>query len=742
MYQLLKTYNLVLKVHSKLFQNLYKQNFQIRWNSKNVKTEDIKKIRNIGIIAHIDAGKTTTTERMLFYSGFTNMMGEVHDGDTVMDYMVQERERGITITSAAITFNWKNHKINLIDTPGHVDFTFEVERSLSALDGAIVILDASAGVEVQTLKVWEQANRYGVPCIIYLNKVDKPAADIEMCLQSIKKKLKIEPLKLHIPIGSAKKFSGMYDIITLKKHEWNLQNIGKDGRNFTTQNLDSELENSSLKFINKEREKIIENIADLDDMIADKYLTQGTSAVNVEDLLAALRNITLKRTAIPVLCGSSYKNVAVQLLMDAVINYLPDPSERNRDFVQCDSNELCALAFKIIHNKNKEPLTFLRLYSGTIKSGQKIYNKNRENYEKIGKLMIPLADDFKEVPLSLAGNIVAVTNLKDVITGDLLFSSPSAASKVLFKNKAIGSSIGSLIQVPNPVFFCTIEPSSVGFQKRLDFALQCLQREDPTFQVEFDETIGQTIILGMGELHIDIIKERIRVEYGIEAYLGPLQVAYRETLSKTVENTHILDKNISGSKHFVKVCLKLYPQEQSKMKVNVIVTKENDLGKIRTDYLKAINSGVKSSLNNGPILNFPVIDIGIDLLWLQVGKGTSLAMISAAAAQCITAALRQSEMHLLEPVMNLSIVVNKGYAGRVLNDLSQKRSQILNMEMREDVEIIQAHTPLSELKGYSTELRAITSGTCSFTLEFESYQKMDQNEQARTIEEVTGFAPR
>ncbi|GFT54100.1 ribosome-releasing factor 2, mitochondrial [Nephila pilipes] len=563
-----------------------------------------------------------------------------------------------------------------------------------------------------------------------------------MCLQSIKNKLKINPLMLHIPIGNDKKFSGIYDIISLKKHEWNLQNTGESGRNFTTQNLDPELGDSSLKFIIQEREKIIENIADIDDMIADKYLTHGSSALSVSDLQAALRRITLKRTAIPVLCGSSYKNVAVQLLMDAVINFLPDASERNRDFVQCDPDELCALAFKIIHNKNKEPLIFLRLYSGTIKSGQRLYNRNRENSEKVGKLLIPLADDFKEVPLSLAGNIVAVTGLKDVITGDLLFSSASVATKISFKKKDLNSSLGPLIQVPNPVFFCTIEPPSVGFQKRLDFALQCLQREDPTFHVEFDETIGQTIILGMGELHIDIIKERIRVEYGVDAYLGPLQVAYRETLNKAVENTHILDKNISGSKHFVKISMKLYPQEQSKMKVNVIVTKENDLGKIRTDYLKAINVGIKSSLNNGPILNFPVIDVGIDLLWLQVGKGTSLAMLSAAAAQCIKAALRRSEMHLLEPIMNLSIVVNKGYAGRVLNDLSQKRSQILNMEMRQDIELIQARTPLSELKGYSTVLRAITAGTCSLTMEFESYQKMDQNEQARTVEEVTGFAPR
>ncbi|GIX66516.1 ribosome-releasing factor 2, mitochondrial [Caerostris extrusa] len=627
MYHFLKS-AFYFNLPTKFLRNSLNGHISFRWNSKSFKTvEDIKKIRNIGIIAHIDAGKTTTTERMLYYSGFINMMGEVHDGDTIMDYMVQERERGITITSAAITFNWKDHKINLIDTPGHVDFTFEVERSLSVLDGAVVILDTSAGVEVQTLKVWEQANRYGVPCVIYLNKLDKPAADIDMCLQSIKNKLKITPLMLQVPIGKDKQFNG----------------------NFITHNLDTGDPKTDFESIVQEREKVIENIVDFDDAVADKYLTDGIGSLTIADLQAALRRITLKRTAIPILCGSSYKNVGVQLLMDAVVNYLPDPSERNHYFVNNDSKELCALAFKIIHNKNKELLTFLRLYSGSLKSGQQIYNKNREKSEKVGKLIVPLADDFKEVPLALPGNIIVATGFKEVITGDLIFSS---------------------------------EPPSVGFQKRLDFALQCLQREDPTFQVEFDER--------------------------------PLQVAYRETLGKVVEHTHVLDKTVSGSKHFTKITLRLYPHEKAQKHINVIVTKENDLGKIRSDYLKAVNAGVKGALNNGPILSFPVINVGMDLLWLQVGRGTSLAMLSAAASQCVTAAFRNTQMYLLEPIMNLSIAVDKGFAGRVINDLSQKRSQILTMELREDVEIIQALTPLSELKGYSTELRALTAGTCSF----------------------------
>ncbi|KAF8786092.1 Ribosome-releasing factor 2 like protein [Argiope bruennichi] len=664
------------------------------------------------------------------------MMGEVHDGDTVMDYMIQERERGITISSAAITFQWKNHKINLIDTPGHVDFTFEVERSLSVLDGAVVILDASAGVEVQTLKVWEQANRYGVPSIIYLNKLDKPAADIDMCLSSIKKKLKVKPLLLHTPVGKGKEFEGVVEPLFLKKHLWSRKGIEKDGVNFLSQDLSCNQEDSNFKLIMEERTKIIENVADLDDILADKYLTEGIECLNTVDLQSALKRITVKKIAIPVFCGSSYKNIAVQLLMDAIVAYLPSPCERNRDVFSLDTDELCALAFKIIHNKNKEPLTFLRLYSGCLKSGQRVYNKGKGIFEKVGKLMVPLADNFKEVPFSSSGNIVVATGFKEVVTGDLLFSSGSYASKIFSEQSDV---LGPLIQVPDPVFFCTIEPPSVGFQKRLEFALQCLQREDPTFQVEFDEAIGQTIIMGMGELHIDVIKERIRVEYGINVYLGPLQIAYRETLGKIVEHTHVLDRAISGSKHFAKITMKLYPQKSSLKHINVIVTKDNNLGKIRSDYLKAINEGIKSALNNGPLLSFPVIDVGIDLLWLEVGKGTSLTMLSAAASQCVMAALRKSEMCLLEPIMKLSIGVNKGYAGRVLNDLSQKRSQILNMELRDDVEIIQALTPLSELRGYSTQLRALTSGTCSFTLEFSNYQKMESSEQEKTILEVTGF---
>lgn len=734
MFRLLKSSHFISKSNVQLFRKVCRQCIFPRTFSKDSKTEDITKIRNIGIIAHIDAGKTTTTERFLYYSGFTEMMGEVHDGDTIMDYMVQERERGITITSAAITFNWKKHKINLIDTPGHVDFTFEVERSLRVLDGAIVILDASAGVEVQTLKVWEQANRYGVPCIIYLNKLDKPASNIDLCLQSIINKLKIQPLILQSPIGKHKDFTGLIDKVTLQKHMWDKKSLSKNGRNFVSTSLDSEKEENVLSVL-QERESLIEEFVNIDDVIADKFLSDGADALTVDDLQGALRRITLKKAAVPVLCGSSYKNVGVQLLMDAVINYLPNPSERKHDFLHSNPEELCALVFKTIHNKNKEPLTFLRIYSGSITVGQKVYNQNRQISERIGKLMVPLADDFSDVPSLTAGNIAVTTGLKDTITGDLLFSSSSVAKRDL------NPSSRSLIQVPDPVFFCTIEPPSIGLQKRLDFALQCLQREDPTFQVEVDEAVGQTILMGMGELHIDVIKERIRVEYGVDAYLGPLQVAYRETLDRVVELQHVLDKTIGGSRQFAKITMKIYPckPQYFQKHVNVMVTKDNDLGKIRQDYLKAINTGVKSALNNGPVLSFPVINVGVDLLWLEVGKGTSLSMLSAVASQCLTAGFRKASMYLLEPVMHLSIAVNKGYAGGVLNNLSQKRSQILNMELRQDVELIEALTPLSELRGYSTELRALTSGTCTFTMEFQDYKKMESQEQAKAVKEVTGF---
>ncbi|KFM72544.1 Ribosome-releasing factor 2, mitochondrial, partial [Stegodyphus mimosarum] len=704
---------------------------QLRFMTKTANSSDVNKIRNIGIIAHIDAGKTTTTERMLYYSGFTQHMGEVHEGDTVMDYMVQERERGITITSASITFKWNKHRINLIDTPGHVDFTFEVERSLSVLDGAVVILDSSAGVEVQTVKVWDQAQRYEVPCIVYLNKMDKPISDIDLCLMSLEKKLKVKPLLLHLPVGLGKKFKGVVDLISEQKFLWNNMCTKSDGRNFVIEKLNVESEQELCLSVFQKREILIENIADLDEVTGEKYITEGAHALSVPELYSAIRRITLKKAAVPVFCGSSYKNIAVQLLMDGVVNYLPNPLERKYSFLKND-DDFSGIVFKIIHNKNKEPLTFLRIYSNSLKAGQRIYNKTRQSAERVGKLMVALANDFQEVPTLSAGNIAVVTGLKRTVTGDLLFSSASAAA-------ATGSEI-PCIQIPDPVFFCSIEPPSVGMQKQLDFALHCLEREDPTFRVEVDETIGQTILMGMGELHIDIIKERIRTEYGIDAYLGPLQVAYRESIEKGVEHMHILDKVVGGNKQFVKIILRIYPsQNEFPKEIKVIVTKDNNLGNIRSDFLKAVNAGMRNALNNGPIVNFPVINVGVDLLWLEVSKGTSMTMLSAATSQCIFATLKKSNGVLLEPVMNLSIVINKGFAGRVLNDLSQKRSQILNMELRDDVEIIESRTPLSELRGYSTHLRALTSGMCSFTMEFDSYQKMDANEQARAIENITGF---
>lgn len=703
---------------------------------------DLHKIRNIGIIAHIDAGKTTTTERFLYYSGLTNLMGEVHDGNTVMDYMPLERERGITISSAAVTFLWKKYKINLIDTPGHVDFTFEVERSLAVLDGAVIILDASAGVEVQTFKVWNQANRYEVPCIVYLNKMDKPAADIDMCLQSLSNKLKVKPLMLHLPLGAGKSFHGVVDILNLQKVTWK-KSPNFDGNDFVTEDLSLEADKNLYEAVLSKREKLIESIADLDELIAEKYICEGIESLRYSDFLPALRRITINRLAVPVLCGSSYRNMCVQLLMDAVLHYLPSPHQNKYSFI-CDNNELFAYIFKIIHNKQKEPLSFLRVYSGSLKSGGGVYNLNRQSRDKIGKLTVAYADNFKDVTSVTAGNIAVVTGLKDVITGDLLFSSATVASTAMksLENQS-GNSKSISIDVPKPVFFCTIEPPSLGFQKQLDLALECLKREDPTFQVEVDEALAQTIIMGMGELHINVIKERIKTEFGVDAYLGPLLVAYKETIDSEIEYSHVLDKNVGGVRQYVKTTLKLNPMKETELfkEVKVIVTKENDLGKLRSDRLKAINSGVKFALNNGPLISFPVIGIEANLLWFETNRNTSHSMISAAVSQCVSAALKKSKIKLLEPVMKLSIIVDKGYAGRVLTDLSQKRSQILNMESRHDVEILESLTPLSELKGYSTNLRALTAGTCSFTMEFDSYKELDFQEQAKAIEEVTGFAP-
>lgn len=714
--------------------------------------EVLSKIRNVGIVAHIDAGKTTTTERMLFYSGLTDGMGEVHDGDTVTDYMEQERERGITITSAAVTFPWKKHRINLIDTPGHVDFTVEVERSLCVLDSALVVLDASAGVEAQTVTVWSQADRHSVPRVVYLNKMDKPTADVDLCLKSIKK-LGSKPLLLHLPVFNGSIFSGILDVVSMKKMMWRHSDEPTNkltegyGDNFTVEDI---VDKSELEKSRNAREELIASLADHDEQMSNAVL-ESSSLEDISGSLItnSLRRSTIKRHFVPVMIGSSYRKIAVQPLMDGVLSLLPSPLEVSKRNIKYFEGHFCGLAFKVIHHKMLGPLTFIRIYSGQVKPGSKIYNLSRSRQESISRIYIACADEFKEIPVLTSGNILVATGL-ECVTGDTLISSSSiletAKENFLKDHPEMRNSSEDSIpfltgpSVPDPVFFCSIEPPSPSKEKNLEKALKELQREDPSLKVTTDEN-GQVVLSGMGELHIDIVKDRILKEYDVKAYLGPLQVAYREAIDQEVTHEMTGNRIIAGVKNFCKLTLVLKPQPlESKNSFKVHITRDNDLGNLRPDRARAVENGVVSALSCGPLLNFPVIGVKAELHLFETTGSTSLAFIASTASSCVAAALKDTPMSLLEPLMKLEISVPVNYSTKIISDLSSRRSQLGSIYERHGLRFIDSVTPLSELMNYSTVLRTISSGTASLSMELQTYQRMSESEKRVATEKVTGFS--
>uniref|UniRef100_A0A673C5J9 Elongation factor G2 n=1 Tax=Sphaeramia orbicularis TaxID=375764 RepID=A0A673C5J9_9TELE len=609
---------------------------------RTVVNPDISKIRNIGIMAHIDAGKTTTTERMLYYSGYIRALGDVDDGDTVTDFMAQERERGITIQSAAVTFDWKSHRINLIDTPGHVDFTLEVERALRVLDGAVAVFDASAGVEAQTLTVWRQAEKHHVPCICFLNKMD----NLGFSIQSIRDKLKANPVLLQTPIGSGKNFTGVVDLITNQKLIWKQKSVGDDGRAYEVKPLNELDDAAVLQEAKGARSALIEQVADLDDEFAELLLNdfiENLDAVPSIKLQAAVRRVTLARKGVPVLLGSSLKNKGVQPLLDAITAYLPAPNERHHDLVQWYKDDLCALAFKVLHDKQRGPLVFLRIYSGTLKAQTAVHNINRNSIERMSRLLVPFADQHVEIPSMPAGNIALTVGLKQTVTGDtiVLSKASAAAAARRAQNKADtgkkrgehASVILSGVEVPDPVFFCTIEPPTMAKQADLENALNCLQREDPSLKVRVDPDSGQTVLCGMGELHIEIIHDRIRREYGIETHLGPLQVAYRETIVQHVSTTDTLDRTIGEKRHVVTVELSVRPAADAGGSCQVEF--EEQTVELSPEMKEAVENGVHSSYLQGPLLGYPLQDVSTLIQSVHVESGTSLAMVSACVSRCM-----------------------------------------------------------------------------------------------------------
>ncbi|XP_021795151.1 ribosome-releasing factor 2, mitochondrial isoform X3 [Papio anubis] len=663
----------------------------------------IAKIRNIGIMAHIDAGKTTTTERILYYSGYTRSLGDVDDGDTVTDFMAQERERGITIQSAAVTFDWKGYRVNLIDTPGHVDFTLEVERCLRVLDGAVAIFDASAGVEAQTLTVWRQADKHNIPRICFLNKMDKTGASFKYAVESIREKLKAKPLLLQLPIGEAKTFKGVVDVVTKEKLLWNSNS--NDGKDFERKPLLEMSDPELLKETTEARNALIEQVADLDDEFADLVLeefSENFDLLPAEKLQTAIHRVTLAQTAVPVLCGSALKNKGIQPLLDAVTVYLPSPEERNYEFL-----------------------------------------------ERISRLLLPFADQHVEIPSLTAGNIALTVGLKHTATGDTIVSSKSSAlaaarraeregEKKHRQNNEAERVLLAGVEIPEPVFFCTIEPPSVSKQPDLEHALKCLQREDPSLKVRLDPDSGQTVLCGMGELHIEIIHDRIKREYGLETYLGPLQVAYRETILNSVRATDTLDRTLGDKRHLVTVEVEARPIETSSVTPVIEYAESISEGLLKVSK-EAIESGIHSACLQGPLLGSPVQDVAITLYSLTVHPGTSTTMISACVSRCVQKALKKADKQVLEPLMNLEVTVARDYLSPVLADLAQRRGNIQEIQTRQDNKVVIGFVPLADIMGYSTVLRTLTSGSATFALELSTYQAMNSQDQNTLLNRRSGL---
>lgn len=710
----------------------------------------VAKIRNIGIMAHIDAGKTTTTERILYYSGYTRALGDVDDGDTVTDFMAQERERGITIQSAAVTFDWKGYRVNLIDTPGHVDFTLEVERCLRVLDGAVAVFDASAGVEAQTLTVWKQADKHKIPRICFLNKMDKTGASFNYAVESIKEKLKAKPLILQLPIGEARTFKGVVDVVNKEKLLWNSNS--DDGKDFERKPLLEASDPELLKETIEARNALIEQVADLDDEFADFVLgefSENFDLVPAEKLQTAIHRVTLAQAAVPVLCGSALKNKGVQPLLDAVTMYLPSPEEREYGFLQWYKGDLCALAFKVLHDKQRGPLVFLRIYSGTLTPQLAIHNINRNCTERMSRLLLPFADQHVEIPSLTAGNIALTVGLKQTATGDTIVSSKSSAlaaarragrgEKRHGRNSEAESLLLAGVEIPEPVFFCTIEPPSVAKQPDLDHALERLQREDPSLKVRLDPDSGQTVLCGMGELHIEIIHDRIKREYGLETYLGPLQVAYRETILNSVRATDTLDRTLGDKRHFVSAELEARPVEAA-AGMAVIEYADCVSEDLAQTSREAIENAVHSACLQGPLLGSPVHDVAIKLHSLTIHPGTSTTMVNACISRCIQKALKKADKQVLEPLMSLEVTVTRDYLSPVLADLAQRRGNIQEIQTRQDNRVVIGFVPLAEIMGYSTVLRTLTSGSATFALEFSTYQAMSPQDQSTLLNQRSGVA--
>jgi elongation factor G len=670
--------------------------------------------RNIGIMAHIDAGKTTTTERILFYTGRVHKLGEVHDGAATMDWMIQEQERGITITSAATTCIWDDHRINIIDTPGHVDFTVEVERSLRVLDGAVAVFCAKGGVEPQSETVWRQADKYGVPRIGFVNKMDIAGADFSRVIDMMKTRLGATPIPLQLPIGSEETYLGMVDLVEMKALVYT-DDLGKTSEQ-------AEIPEDMKENVEFCRQQLLDVVAESDDNLMMRYL--DGEELTVEEIKGAIRKATIACRITPVFCGSAYKNKGVQPLLDAVINYLPSPLDvppitainlDNNEEIECkvsDDEPFAALAFKIMTDPYVGRLTFIRVYSGKLSSGSYVYNANKGRKERIGRLMKMHANHREDIDMVSTGDICAVVGLKDTTTGDTLCEEKH---ELLLETMTF----------PEPVISIAIEPKTKGDQDKLGIALQKLSDEDPTFRVHSDEETGQTIISGMGELHLEIIVDRLLREFKVQCDIGKPQVAYRETIKNRVKSEGKFVRQSGGRGQYGHCWMEIIPQEPGKGFVfeNKIVG-----GAIPREYINPIEAGIKEAMESGVLAGFPVVDLKVILVDGSFHEVDSSEMAFKIAGSIgFKEGCRKAQPILLEPYMKVEVVVPEEYMGDVIGDINSRRGRIDGMEGRAGAQVVRAFVPLADMFGYSTDLRSKTQGRGNYSMEFDHYAEVPRN---------------
>ena len=690
------------------------------------RTHTLDKYRNIGIMAHIDAGKTTTTERVLYYTGKSHKIGEVHDGAATMDWMEQEQERGITITSAATTCFWNDHRINIIDTPGHVDFTIEVERSLKVLDGAVAVFDGVAGVEPQSETVWRQADKYKVPRICFVNKLDRTGADFFRCVDMIRDRLGAKPLVLQVPIGAEASLTGVVDLVKMKAQVWKNEALGAE---WEYKDIPDDLKEISEKY----RTELVETAVEQDEKLMEAYL--NGDEIKEEDLIKCIRSGTLNFSFVPVLTGSAFKNKGVQPLLDAVVHYLPSPvdigsikgtklgSEDEMEMKFDDNVPFSALAFKVANDPFVGSLTFIRIYSGTVKTGTAVFNSSKEKEERVGRMLLMHANSREDIKEANAGDIVALAGLKNTITGHTLCDKENS---VLLEP----------MEFPDPVIEIAVEPKTKADQEKMGEALGRLAKEDPSFRVTSDEESGQTIIKGMGELHLDIIVDRMKREFKVEANVGAPQVAYRETIEAASEVEYTHKKQSGGAGQFAKVKLLVEPQEAGKGRE---VESKIKGGAIPKEFIPGVEKGIETISDGGILAGFPMIDYKVTILdGLHHDVDSSVLAFELASRACFKEACTKGGLKLLEPVMRVEVVTQEDYMGDVIGDLNSRRGQISTQEQRGNATVITAMVPLANMFGYINNLRSMSQGRAQYSMFFDHYSKVPQNVQDEVTKKIAG----